>query len=254
VIAAVRKLVELSAKMEAGGGAAQAAEEALKAPSALLESHDEAVMGGLYQDATERWEVLSLGACDLVAMPHTAAVEAIATTSAMRRFEILLTYLNPAIAELAALTSLDGLGGGLGDGDGLLDLLSSAASAGGATGAAVGPNARQSMLGGTTAFSPIDIPVGEPSAEDGGGGIDIPLGDRLAAQLNGPSQPEIRLPEGARVEFWYNEEYGWLTATVKRRVRGDAGEILHTLEFDVDQTWEDVPLISGDPRWRPLRE
>ena len=215
VIAAVRTLVELSAKIEAVGGAAEAAEEALLAPSLLLAAHDAAVMGGLYRDAAERWEVLSLGACDLVAMPHAAAVEALATRSASRRFEILLAHLQPAIAELAALTSLDSLdslggggGGGGGGAAGLADVLGlgSAAGAGGATGAAVGPDARQSLLGGTTAFSPIDIPLGQPfpSAADaagGAGGADVSLGEMLAGGLNSPSQ-EVKLAEGARVEFW----------------------------------------------------
>ena len=83
--------------------------------------------------------------------------------------------------------------------------------------------------------------------------MDIPLGDRLAAQFSGGAQQELKLPEGTRVEFWYNEEYGWLEATVKRTVVGPGRQILHTLEFDIDSTWEDVPLMPGDPRWRPLR-
>ena len=43
-------------------------------------------------------------------------------------------------------------------------------------------------------------------------------------------------------------------ATVKRKVR-DKGQLLHTLEFDMDETWEDVSLTfdDGKPRWRPIR-
>ena len=48
------------------------------------------------------------------------------------------------------------------------------------------------------------------------------------------------------MEFWFNEEYQWCAATVKRKVRGSGGELLHTLEFDIDGTWEDVKL----ERWR----
>jgi hypothetical protein len=97
------------------------------------------------------------------------------------------------------------------------------------------------MLGGTTAFAPIDIPVGRGS--DAGAG--------MGSAAFGPEE----LPDGTRIEYWYNEELKWIAATVRRRVRGRAGELLHTLDFDMDGTWEDCPLYfgQGKPRWRPLR-
>ena len=53
---ALSQLIELTRKLEARGVAADAAEEALAAPQALLAAHEQAVMGGLYASRTERWE------------------------------------------------------------------------------------------------------------------------------------------------------------------------------------------------------
>ena len=278
----LRDLVTLSTKLEGRGAAAEAAEAALAAPSALLEAHERAVVGGLYADATERFEAFSVAACDLLALPHAAAVACLATRCARTRFETILENLRPAVAELRALTSLDDLGGagwapdggasGGGDGAGFPGgggagagaggfggfgfANAAAAGGGGATGAAAGADARESMLGGTTSFSPIDIPVGgaaDGGLAGGGGGLGG-LGGGGAPGGGVPAPKE--LPDGARVEYWYNEEYGWTAATVMRRVRGAAGELLHTLAFDVDGTWEEVPLefSNGVRRWRPLRE
>ena len=144
------------------------------------------------------------------------------------------------------------------------DLASAAASAaapargrgqrGAATGAASGADARPSLLGGTTAFTPVDIPVV-------GGGFDGPRGDfdggaPFGASDRRPRPPEEALPEGARIEYWYNPDYSWISATVKRSLRSPKGQLLHTLHFDVDDTVEDVSLTFGDgnKRWRPLRQ
>ena len=64
------------------------------------------------------------------------------------------------------------------------------------------------------------------------------------------------MPEGTRVEYWYNEDYGWIAATVNRTAKGLYGETLHNLSFDVDGTSEDVPLefANGMRRWRPMRK
>lgn len=53
----------------------------------------------------------------------------------------------------------------------------------------------------------------------------------------------------------WDPELGWLAATVKRTMRAADGQLLHTLEFDMDGTWEDVSLSfdEGKPRWRPVR-
>ena len=231
--AALRRLVELSAAIETRGEAAEAAEAALEAPTRLVDAHETAVAAGLYQDLTERFEAFSLNACDLLNLPHSAAVAALSTTSAAERFDVLLDQLRPTLSELGVLRSLDDAIGvqppaaptRLPDPPG-----AAAAGGGSATGAAVGADARPSMLGGTTAFSPIDIPMG----------------------AEGAPAPVDELPDGSRIEFWYNEDFGWIAATVRRKVRLPGGEVLHTLEFDVDGTWEDIQLFSW--QFRPLRE
>ena len=40
----------------------------------LIDAHERAVNGGLYADVRERFEAFSLAACDLLALPHDAAV------------------------------------------------------------------------------------------------------------------------------------------------------------------------------------
>lgn len=273
VMEAIRQLVELSRKLEDRGLAAEAAAAALAGPMALLSAHDQAVRGGAYASQAERWECFSLAACEVINMPYGDACEALSTTSGHRRLELLRESLAPAVQEMATLSSLEGLRDSLGDGlDGggnamglgglppdLGGLAAAAAAAAaqsgnrggiGATGAAAGANARPSAFGGTTAFSPIDIPVGNSDAAEAkgaDGGPNMP---------SGPSpDDQAKLDEGARLEYWWDPTLGWIGATVKRRVRGSAGEVLHTLEFDMDGTWEDVPLYFGDgkPRWRPER-
>jgi hypothetical protein len=260
VAEAIGQLVELSRQLEAKGIAAEAAAEALAGPDALLRSHERAVLGAAYASQTERWEVFSLGACEVISMPYEAACEAIATTSGKRRLQLLLEALTPAVQEMAALASLDGLAGSFGgDADGGLGGLPPewlGSGAGSSTGVAAGANARPSQFGGTTAFTPIDIPLGD--ASDGGsagkpGGFDIDLsGD--GGRGSPLSQPEPEFEEGFRLEYWWDPELQWLAATVKRKVR-DKGQVLHTLEFDMDGAWEDVSLTfdDGKPRFRPLR-
>ncbi len=258
VSAALERLVALSRALEARGLAAQAAEAALAAPAAVLAAHEQAVLGGSYASATERWESFSLAVCEVTAMASYAdAAEALCTTSAARRFELLQTALEPAVREMAALAALDSFGGDLnGSGGGGPFGPPLGGGGGAATGAAAGANARQSMLGGTTAFAPIDIPVANADGGIGGvGGGRGGVGGAAGAGAAGAAPREEELPDGTRLEYWYNEELQWLTATVRRRVRGRAGELLHTLDFDMDGTWEDCPLYfsQGQPRWRPLR-
>ena len=262
----IGQLVELSRKLEGKGIAevAEAAEAALSGPEALLDTHAQSVLGAAYASAAERWECFSLGACEVINMPYADACEAVSTTSAKRRFELLLDSLNPAVSEMAAIASLDSLGGGMGDPSGGLppDMggLSAAAAAmdprgkagGSATGASSGANARPSAFGGTTAFTPIDIPLGNDGG--GGGGFDIPLGGEGGG--GSPlSQPEEELEVGTRLEYWWCPELQWCKATVRRTVK-DKGQLLHTLEFDMDGTWEDLSLTFGDGkrRWRPTRD
>ena len=119
VTAALARLVDISRRLEASGSAPEAAEAALAAPAAVLSAHEQAVLGGSYASLTERWECLSLAVCEFTAMAsYAAAAEALCTTSAARRFELLLTALEPAVQEMGALAALDRLGGERLGGDG----------------------------------------------------------------------------------------------------------------------------------------
>jgi len=111
VTASLERLVDLSRQLEAKGVAAEAAEAALAAPAALLASHEQAVLGASYASVDERWEIFSLAACEVVALPYADAVEALATTDSCRRFELLLAALEPAVAEMATLATIDSIDG-----------------------------------------------------------------------------------------------------------------------------------------------
>ena len=52
--------------------------------------------------------------------------------------------------------------------------------------------------------------------------MDIPLGKKDAGEAAAEE-----LPEGSRVEFWWNEEWGWCAATVRRTLRTGGGVLLH---------------------------
>ena len=198
-------------------------------------------VGGLYGSQAERWEALGLGACELVVMPHEDACKALATTSALERFELLLESLRRAVSELDALAALEaigGLGGGGGAGGGGAG--GGGAGGGAATGVSAGASARPSLLKGTTSFTPVDIPLGASPAGAVGAG--------------GAARPADELAVGTRLEYWWDPELGWLQATVVRQLRLPSGELMHSLEFDMDGAWEDVSLNfdSGQRRWRPL--
>ena len=47
--------------------------------------------------AAYRWECLSLGACEHVAMPFADAAAALGTVSSLERFELLLKHVRPAV-------------------------------------------------------------------------------------------------------------------------------------------------------------
>ena len=86
--------------------------------------------------------------------------------------------------------------------------------------------------------------------------MDIDLGGGAAGGAP-RAAPAAELPPGARLEFWWNEEWGWCAATVRKRLRPGAkgGKVLHTLEFDGwGEEWYDESLEfeDGGRRWRPL--
>ncbi len=223
-VAVFRRLLELSARLEASGEGASEAEERLAAPIEFLDAHERRTLGGEYASLRERFEVFSLGLCDLLELPYETAVAAMCTTSAAERLELVLLVLRDALTEVATLADLDGVGV---DDDGADAVAASVSSQ--LLGRAMGG-------GGGGAFTPIDIPLGNPD--------------------EAPRPPAEELPEGTRLEYWWNEEWGWSPATVRRKIRLAAGAVLHTLEFDgYEQQWEDVDLAFGDGkrRWRPLR-
>ena len=156
-------------------------------------------------------------------LPDDDAVTALRTTSALTRLELLRGHLAAAVAEMATLSTLDALEIATGGPDAIADLQAKAARAaaaaaaarqsgtGAATGAASGTAARPSMLGGITAFSPVDIPLGGEAGARG------PGAQGRGAQgpgAQGPAEAGEALPEGSRLEYWYNEELGWISATV----------------------------------------
>lgn len=175
----LRMLVQISAKLEAAGPLAEEATEVLASPEALLSQHEAQVLSASYKDTRERWECFSLALCSLIELPHEAAVEAVATTSPLTRFAIVLSVLRAAVQELVTLSSLEGLGGEIG--------------------AAASLSEPELQGFGPSNFVPIDIPVG---------------GRPPANKLE-----EEALNAGTRLEFWWNEEWGWCAATVVRPVR-----------------------------------
>lgn len=74
------------------------------------QAHEEAVLGGEYTSAGERWEAISLAICEVVDLPHEISVSALACTSPIERLELLLGSMRPALSEMAALSSIEALG------------------------------------------------------------------------------------------------------------------------------------------------
>ena len=109
-VAVFRRLVELSARLEASGEGASEAAERLATPIEFLDAHERRTLGGEYASLRERFEVFSLGLCDLLELPYETAVAAMCTTSAAERLEIVLLVLRDAFTEVATLAGLDGVG------------------------------------------------------------------------------------------------------------------------------------------------
>lgn len=229
VTAALERLCDLSASIESFGdevGAALAA-EMLATPANLLQAHRQRVDGDEYESLTARWEHFSLALCSIVDLDHDDAVEAIRTTSGAKRFTLLLTKLREALGEMDTLAALD----------------EAAAWRGGGVGAAAADPAASAVLGGN--FSPIDIPVG-----------DAPDADLDSAVARPGAEAQFsEVPEGTRLEYWWNEEWGWCAATVVGKLRPLNGKLVHALQFDSDGSVEDCSLYfdDGGRRWRPIR-
>ena len=243
------RLVALTATLGAAleDPALEEAGEALAAPGALLAAHARrkdagaagaagaaGVAGAPYGSRRERLEAFSLGACELIAMPPAVAAQALATVSAEERLRLLLGQLRPLLAELDALKALGALEGAAGSG-----------VVGGEPGApwklrvtTADAAPRRHLPSG---FRPVDI------------NLDANAAGGAPAQRAPPPQRE--LPAGTRIEFWWNEEWGWSPATVTRAWRGESGQLMHSLSFDgYEDQPEDAALEfdDGGQRWRPL--
>ena len=111
------------------------------------------------------------------------------TQSAIERFEVLLAFLVPLRNELATLKSLDNI-----------EAPSEKQNAD-ATAAAAAADAAASMTG--------------------AGGVDIPLNAEVVNQqlAAGGRVFDNALSAGMRIEYWYNEELGWLQAQVSLPLR-----------------------------------
>lgn len=235
------RLVALTATLGAAlGDRMEEAAEALAAPGMLLAAHAQrkdalaagaaGAAAGTYSSRRERLEAFSLGACELIAMPPAVAARALATVSTEERLRLLIEQLRPLLAELDALRALGALEGAAGSG-----------VVGGEPGApwklrvAADAAPRRHVPSG---FRPVDINLESPPA--------------AAARRAPPPQQE--LPAGTRIEFWWNEEWGWSPATVTRAWRTEGGQLMHTLSFD---GYEDQPeeaaleFPDGGQRWRP---
>ena len=237
VINVFRRLIELSAKIEALGQGAEAAEAQLSTPTAFLDAHDQRVADNGYASNRERWEFFSHGVCDFLELPYDTAVAALSTVSAAERFELILLRLREAVSEISALAEIDSLNEAAvtSDRGTLLDQ--------------IGEGLTTDEADTFPSDDMVEQLLNKMSSEDGTfTPVDIPLGQESFSQKTRSE----KLPEGTCIEFWWNEEWGWCPATVRRQLQiGD--QVQHTLEFDSDGSWVDVSLTfeDGNRRWRP---
>ena len=249
VEAELGSLARLGALLLSGASLSEEAAATLEAPALLLRRHAQQKAAGAYAEAAARVQSseaalrrqsLSLAACELVQLPPQVAAAALATTSGAARLRLLLAQLRPIVAEMSALQALGALGDPRVAGEGLVSGVPGqpwklrAAAAGGAPSA---PGRRRVVAG----FQAVDIP----------------LGDAAAGGAPRPAAPAAELPPGSRIEFWWNEEWGWCAATVRKQLRPGAagGKLRHTLEFDGwGEEWFDecLEFDDGGRRWRPL--
>ena len=262
--AVLGSLVRLGAPLLSGASLSEEAAAALEAPVVLLRCHAQRQAGGAYaeaaallqtSEAAARRQSLSLAACELVQLPLQAAAAALATTCGAARLRLLLSHLRPMAAEMAALQALGALGGA----DSLKQAGESLVS--GVPGQPWKLRVAQDQAGASSpAAEALPSAGGRRRVVAGFQAVDIPLGDGSGGAAGGAPRPAaaaVELPPGARLEFWWNEEWGWCAATVRKQLRPGAagGKLRHTLEFDGwGEEWYDESLEfeDGGRRWRPL--
>mmetsp|Transcript_20956 Transcript_20956/g.37935 ORF Transcript_20956/g.37935 Transcript_20956/m.37935 type:complete len:297 (+) Transcript_20956:593-1483(+) len=249
----------------------------------------EAVDGELGQDANKRMEAFGFLIADLLQLDFETATEVFHTTSAAARFAVLLSFLEPLRSELAAMKSLDSIGlssppyspspgggGGAGDSEvasagssdsaiddainGLEGIGGSGSSgnfgaAGGATRGAVGGVG--GSVGSGNANRIADVVSGKAAPAEGGGGAAAAAAAKESRRNGSGSGSEIGLQTGMRIEYWYNEEWGWCSGKLVYEERMTlAGETvsLWTFKYDSDGSEEGLRLtLENKPRWRLLR-
>jgi hypothetical protein len=263
--AVLGSVVRLGAPLLSGASLSEEAAAALDAPAVLLRRHAQRQGdGGAYaedaarvqtSEAALRRQSLSLAACELVQLPAQAAAAALATTCGAARLRLLLAQLSPTAAEMAALQALGALGDSRVAGESLVSgvpgqpwKLRAAEAEAGASSPATAETLPSSQLAAA---------AGRRRVVAGFQAVDIPLGDGAAGGAPRPAASAVELPPGARIEFWWNEEWGWCAATVRKQLRSGVagGKLRHTLEFDGwGEEWYDESLEfeDGGRRWRPL--
>ena len=264
VEAELGSLARLGALLLSGASLSEEAAATLEAPALLLRRHAQRKAAGAYAEAAARVQSseaalrrqsLSLAACELVQLPPQVAAAALATTSGAARLRLLLAQLRPIVAEMSALQALGALGDPRVAGEGLVSGVPGqpwklrAAAAEAEAGAVAGAGA--GAAGGAPSAP------GRRRVVAGFQAVDIPLGDAAAGGAPRPAAPAAELPPGSRIEFWWNEEWGWCAATVRKQLRPGAagGKLRHTLEFDGwGEEWFDecLEFDDGGRRWRPL--
>ena len=272
VEAELGSLARLGALLLSGASLSEEAAAALEAPALLLRRHAQQKAEGTYAEAAARVQTseaalrrqsLSLAACELVQLPPQVAAAALATTSGAARLRLLLAQLRPIVAEMAALQALGALGDPRVAGEGLVSGVPGqpwklrAAEAEAEAGAGAGAEAGAGAGAGARAGGGAPSAAGRRRVVAGFQAVDIPLGDAAAGGAPRPAAPAAELPPGSRIEFWWNEEWGWCAATVRKQLRPGAagGKLRHTLEFDGwDEEWFDecLEFEDGGRRWRPL--
>eukprot|EP00967_Tisochrysis_lutea_P056897 scaffold72044_cov27-Tisochrysis_lutea.AAC.3 len=133
--------------------------------------------------------------------------------------------------------------------DTLAALDEAAAWRGGGVGAAAADPAASAVLGGN--FSPIDIPVG-----------DAPDADLDSAVARPGAEAQFsEVPEGTRLEYWWNEEWGWCAATVVGKLRPLNGKLVRSHMLIIASNCRSLPTRrvampshGGRPNSRPELE
>lgn len=179
-------------------------------------------------------------------MEFKDAVSVFTTRSPVERFETLLGFLRPLRNQLAALKSLDNIG----------TAPTSPAAAEPAADSSTDEAEDAATTTTTTTDSSSPSSDGSDDAVGAGQGVEIVQSEDAAeaASAEGRSNIESVLSPGMRIEYWYNEDYGWIEGELVKAER-IAGEVVWwAVKFPVDGTTENLKLnMDTKARWRLKR-